>query len=266
MKKLLIALSTVTLMSTSAIASDNNYSFSSSHCSVNVNYGVVIDPNSIRFVEDSQTHVQINNNEQLFVNGKQVNLDAKQQALVSEYSEQLNAQVPGVVKLASDAVDIAFNAIRHVVAGFSGEDSGNSERLEEIFTRINDKVEKRFGEKDGSFYLAQQNFDEFDRFMEDELEQEIEAIVKDSVGDILIALGSAINNEDGDFEQKMEAFGTRMETMGEEVEAAVEDKAQELEKQADVLCANLKDIDQIEYQLQNSISALSDFNLITVGD
>ncbi|WNC73193.1 DUF2884 family protein [Thalassotalea psychrophila] len=263
------------LLSTATIAHENNhgsdsnygsYSFNSDECSIDVNYGVAVSEDSIRFINKDETYVQINNNQQLFVEGKLVNLTDRQQALVSEYSEQINQQVPAVVNLATDAIEIAFQAVSHVVIEISGDNEESKARVDNIFTKINAEVEKRFNEKDGNYFIAEQDFDEFDQFMEDELEDEIEELIADSVGDLLIAVGTAMNSEEGNFEQKMEAFGERMENMGRDIEAAVEGKAEGLGEQAEQLCHNLKSLDQLESELSNSIDEMNSFNLITVSD
>ncbi|WOH39318.1 DUF2884 family protein [Thalassotalea fonticola] len=281
MKKSLIVnltaslLLSTTLLSTATIAHEKghgsdsksgSYSFNSDECSIDVNYGVVVEGDNIRFINNDETYVQINNNQQLFVEGKLVDLSERQQALVAEYSEQINRQVPEVVTLAEDAVEIAFQAVSHVVIGLSGDNEKSKARVDSIFTKINSEVEKRFNEKDGSYFIAEQDFDEFDEFMEEELEDEIEELITDSVGDILIAVGSAMNSEEGNFEENMEAFGERMENMGKDIEMAVEGKAEELGKQAEKLCHNLKSLDQLETELSNSINELNDFNLLTVSD
>lgn len=277
MKKSLIAnlsaslLLSTALLSTATIAHENNhdkgsYSFNSDECSIDVNYGVVVAGDNIRFINDDKTYVQINNNQQLFVEGKLVDLTDRQQALVTEYSEQINKQVPAAVNLATDAIEIAFQAISHVVIGISGDNEKSKARVDSIFTKINSEVEKRFNATDDTYFIAEQDFDEFDQFMEDELEGEIEDLIEDSVGDILIAVGTAMNSEEGNFEENMEAFGKRMETMGRDIETAVEGKAEKLGEQAEKLCHNLKSLDQLESQLSKSIDEMNGFNLLTVSD
>ena len=43
-------------------------------CSINLNYGVIIDPKHIRIVEKAKTQVQINNADQLFIRGREIPL------------------------------------------------------------------------------------------------------------------------------------------------------------------------------------------------
>ncbi|MEW6998306.1 DUF2884 family protein [Colwelliaceae bacterium BS250] len=273
MNKLLTAALTTTLLLSGQVMAhgdedehSNNYSFNSNECSINLNYGVVVEGSQIRFLSDDNTYVQINDQQQLFVQGKQVSLNDKQQQLVSEYAFGINKQVPEIVNLALDATEVAFQAVSHVVSSISGDNAESNDKVNAIFAEIKDKMHSRFNNDNGNYYLAEQNFTEFDEYMEDELEDEIEALVSESVGDILIAVGTAINSEDGSFEEKMAAFGERMERMGEEIEVAVEAKAEALEAQADKLCGNLKDLDVIEQELSDSVAELSSFDLISVTD
>ena len=271
MKTLIAAALTTLVVSTSVLPmaanahdGDNNYSFSSEECSVDVNYGVAVEQDHIRFIDKDETVVQINNMDQLFIRGKQIDLDTRQQALLEEYAKGINEQVPATVNLALDAVEVAFTAVSHVMAGLSGEDKDSDENIDAIFDKIQDKLAKRFNRANGSYYLGEQSFDEIDQVIEEDLEEEIESIVSQSVGNFLINLGSALNDEEGDFDQRMEAFGERMENMGEEVELAVEGKAEKLEEQAIELCDNLKSLDQLEAELTTSITELADFDLIKI--
>ncbi|WP_371376512.1 DUF2884 family protein [Thalassotalea aquiviva] len=266
MKKIIFAGIASTILFTSSVFAheDHNASFSNDHCAVDFNYGVVVEGQNIRFIDNDNTLVQINDLSQLFVHGKEVSLNQAQQALVSDYASGIKQQVPEIVELALDAVEIAFGAVTQVMVGLGVEDSSSADRIDQLFVSIKEKVHKRFNKDNGNYFLAEQNFNEFDEFMEEELEAEIESIVADSVGNILIAVGQAMNDEEGNFEQKMQAFGQRMERMGENIEAAVEPQAEALGAKAEALCDSLKELDYVEQELSNSIDELAKFNLITL--
>ncbi|MDG1732731.1 MAG: DUF2884 family protein [Thalassotalea sp.] len=268
MKKLLLAGLTATLLLSSQVMAKNSdhHSFSSDNCAIDFNYSVIVEDQNIRFLQDQNTYVQINNQEQLFVEGKEVKLDAQQQKLLNEYAQGVHKQVPEIVDIALDAVEIAFSAVSHVVTGFSGEDAKPNKRIDDIFAKIKEKVHTRFNHEEGYYFLAEQDFTEVDEFIEDELEQEIEAVVTDSIGDLLIAVGSAMNSGDGSLEENMEAFGERMERMGDDIEAQVEDKAEELGAKAELVCNNLKSLDKIESELTDNVAELAKFNLISVTE
>lgn len=257
---------TLLLLTSQAFAhEDNNFSFNNDECSIDFNYGVVVEAQNIRFLNDDSTYVQINNNQQLFVKGKEVELTASQQSLLREYAQGITTEVPQIIDLALNAVELAFSAINQAVTGLGLEDDESGQRVNAIFVKIKDAVNQRFSKDNGHYYLAEQNFNEFDQYMEDELSAEIEAIISDSVGNILIAVGNAMNDEDGSFDEKMEAFGKRMETMGDNIEQAVEARAEELGVQAEQLCGNLKNLDMLEEELSDNVDELAQFNLIKVA-
>ncbi|WP_371186717.1 YggN family protein [Thalassotalea maritima] len=269
MKTTILALTTaLTLLSTSVNAHDDkqNYNIQSDHCSINLNYGVVVEGDQIRFIDNDETYVQINNAQHLFVNGKQVALNQQQQNLVTDYAEQINKQVPVVVDLANDAVGIAFGAISSVASAFTGDDNVSSDKLDALLTQVQEKVALKFNKDNNGYYIAEQSFDEFEQFMENEIEAEIESVIASFAGDILIAVGTAINSEDGSFEEKMQAFGERMERMGDDIEASVEQQASDLEAKAEYMCDSLQQLDATEQRLVSNIKELRNFNLLDVSD
>ena len=57
-------------------------SASAQQCDINFNYGVVINPSHVRILQGSQTSVQINNDQQLFIGGREIDLDKQQKELL----------------------------------------------------------------------------------------------------------------------------------------------------------------------------------------
>ncbi|MEC8375189.1 MAG: DUF2884 family protein, partial [Pseudomonadota bacterium] len=93
---------------------------------------------------------------------------------------------------------------------------------------------------------------------EQEFEAELESLVSESMGRILIALGTQMLWEGGD----MSEFEQRMETWGEDLEFRLESQAAALEEKADALCEVLQKADYAEGQMQATISGLDDLNLL----
>ena len=59
-------------------------SASAQQCDINFNYGVVINPSHVRILQESQTSVQINHDQQLFIGGREIDLD-EQQDIAAQY-------------------------------------------------------------------------------------------------------------------------------------------------------------------------------------
>lgn len=232
-------------------------------CDINFAHGVIIDPAHIRIVNQGQTYVQVNGEHQLFVNGREVKLSAEQQAQLSEYTAGIREQVPAIVSIAIEGVELGLKAVNKVISGLTGENSASHQQFQEKFDEMKWRLRARFNHSDDSYYIAPQDFDDFDEVFAGEFEKEIESIVSDSVGTILIAVGEAMTHrEEQSSEQRVETFDQRIETMANDIKLGISNQANALEVKAEKICDRLKVLDEIENRLQLEIPALSEFNLI----
>ena len=232
-------------------------------CDINFNYGVIIDPAHVRIVSHGQTYVQINGQHQLFVNGREISLSNEQKRQLSAYTTGIRSQVPAIVSNAIKGVELGLKAVNKVISGLTGENSASHQQFQEKFDEMKSRLHARFNHSDESYYIAPQDFDDFDEVFAGEFEKEIESIVSDSVGTILIAVGEAMTHrEEQSSEQRVETFDQRIETMADDIKLDISNQANALEEKAANICANLVKLDDIENKLQLEIPALSQFNLI----
>jgi hypothetical protein len=238
-------------------------SASAQQCDINFNYGVVINPSHVRILQGSQTSVQINNDQQLFIGGREIDLDKQQKELLIQYSKGIRKQVPEIVGLAIEGVDIGLKAVNKVIAGLTGENSASHQRIQERFDEMQYRLRERFNHSDTNYYIASQDFDDFDEIFAGAFEQEIESIVTESIGTILMAVGEAMTtNEESSSEQRVKTFDQRIKGMEKDLHLEVEPRAQEIELKAVQFCKNLKKLDRLESKLQQSITQLNKFDLI----
>lgn len=232
-------------------------------CDINFNYGVIIDPAHLRIVNHGQTYVQINGQHQLFVNGREIALNAEQKIQLSEYTQGIRKQVPAIVSVAIEGVELGLKAVNKVISSLTGENSASHQQFQEKFDEMKWRLRTRFNHSDESYYIAPQDFDDFEQIFAGEFESEIESIVSDSVGTILVAVGEAMTHkEEQSPEQRVETFDQRIETMGSDIKLDISKQATALEAKAAKLCASLIKLDDIENKLQLEIPALAAFNLI----
>ena len=234
-------------------------------CSVNFNYGVIIDPSHIRMIDMGQTVIQINGEHQLFVEGREIKLDQDQQQLINQFSSGIRNQVPEIVSIALEGVDIGLKAVNKAIGSLTGENSASQQKIQTKFDELKSRIRTRFNRSANNYYIAPQDFADFDDIFTGEFEQEIEEIISDSIGTILLAVGEAmINNNDnnGHSEQRLSTFDDRMETMGKDLELEISASANALEKKAEKFCQKLTELNDIENKIQRSIKPLHQFNLI----
>jgi len=233
-------------------------------CDVNFNYGVVIDPNHVRMLEHGNTFVQVNGQNQLFVNGREILLNQEQKALLTQYIIGIRKQVPEIVSIAIEGVDIGLKAVNQVIGGLTGENSASHQKFQQKFDEMEAHLRKRFNHSDNSYYIGAQDFDDFGEIFAGEFESEIEEIVANSIGSILVAVGEAITDDDDtkNSEKRVNTFDERMSSMGKDLKLEITSRVNSLEQKADQFCQSLIQLDRIETDLQQSIYQLLEFDLI----
>jgi len=236
-------------------------------CSVNFNYGVIIDPSHIRMIDMGQTVVQINDNHQLFVQGREIQLNEQQQQLINQFSSDIRAQVPEIVSIAIDGVDIGLKAVNKAIGSLTGENSAAQQKVQAKFDELKWRIRARFNQSANNYYIAPQDFTDLDDIFTGEFEQEIEEIITDSIGTILLAVGEAMiknndNNDSGHSEQRLSTFDERIETMGKGLELEISANATALKNKAEQFCLKLNELDNLESEIQHLILPLKKYNLI----
>jgi hypothetical protein len=243
------------------------FSFNSlaEQCSVNFNYGVIIAPNHIRIIEHSRTIIQINGENQLFVEGYEIELTVEQQQLISQFVFGIREQVPEIVSIAIEGVDIGLKAVNKAIGSLTGENSASQQKIQTKFNELKWRIRTRFNQSANNYYIAPQDFADFDNIFKGDFEQEIEEIISNSIGTILLAVGEAMISDSSDkhsSEQRLSTFDERMETMGKGIELELTANTNALENKAEKFCLELTKLDKIENKIHNSIKQLKPFNLI----
>lgn len=238
-----------------------------SHCNIDFKYGIIIDEQRIRILEQEQTLIQISQ-KQVFMGGKELNLSPSQINLVREYSQAIREQVPQIVSIALESINLGLKAVNRVIAGLTGENSATQQKLQGRFEELEWRLKARFNHSDNSYYIAAQDFDDFDDILEGTFENEIKEIVSKSIGTLLTAVGEAVankNSEDeplSDTEKRINTFDERMKLMGDEIELEVSPQAKLLENRAVNFCNALRELDQLEDRINQQIPTLKSLNLL----
>ncbi|SES70052.1 DUF2884 family protein [Thalassotalea agarivorans] len=230
-------------------------------CDVDLDLGIEITKKHIEFSDNKQPVYKIIDNEILLVNDKQVSLTASQQALVKQYSKEIRAVVPQVKDIAVEAVDLAAEGIGIAFTELLGENNGLTDELVAELDAIKVEIETRFNEGE-RLYIDDNGIegDVFDPEFEQRIEKAVETTVEQSIGKIMIALGTQMIASGGD----SEAFETRMEKFGEQIEKDMEARAEIIEQKADQLCISVKKIDALESEMLDAIPELNNQDVFKV--
>ena len=232
-------------------------------CDVDLAYGIVVNKKQLRVMNESRTLVQINHKNQLFVSGKLVELDAKEQKMLIEYASGLHYVVPKMIVIATEGVDLAAETIEHVYLGLVGSDHDSYKKLHGAMKRVKMRVKEKYRYASGHYFIGPGSLESVDEFVDSEIEAQLEEAITTSVGGILSAVVGVDTNR-GDNDDKVAEITRQLEAMGEQLERDVAPRANTLRKKAEWFCRKLEKLNKTEEALRKSVPELEPYNIITV--
>ncbi|MHC6648397.1 DUF2884 family protein [Alteromonas sp. HB246098] len=259
--KLLLSVAvTSALISGHAFAHDT--SFQNNSCDMELDGHIQYYQGDLTVQMDNGSVMTIDAQHNMTINGQSVSLDREQQRWVSEYYNNIDIAIPMTLTIASEGLQIANVAVTEVFTELLGGDQMGDD-FNELFNSLETKLNTSFYDDAGNIRVDSTKFDEpgwFDESWEQEFETQIESLISESMGRILIAVGTQMLWEGGD----MSEFEQKMERWGEDLEYRLESQAASLEEKGEALCKVLKKADYAEGKMQASISGLDDLNLLDI--
>lgn len=259
--KLLLSVAvTSALISGHAFAHDT--SFQNNSCDMELDGHIQYYQGDLTVQMDNGSVMTIDAQHNMTINGESVSLDREQQRWVSEYYNNIDIAIPMTLTIASEGLQIANVAVTEVFTELLGGDQMGDD-FNELFNSLETKLNTSFYDDAGNIRVDSTKFDEpgwFDESWEQEFETQIESLISESMGRILIAVGTQMLWEGGD----MSEFEQKMERWGEDLKYRLESQAASLEEKGEALCKVLKKADYAEGKMQASISGLDDLNLLDI--
>lgn len=246
----------VTLISFSLFSTSSQ----AAECPIQLKMGLLIAPDHIRIMTHGRTQVQINHNKELFIRGEQIMLTPEQQILVEEFSLGLRKELPEIVAIAMDSVELGFNALDNVIEGIAGSDAAKG--IKEHFMELKGGLLERFARSGDNFYLAPQGLNELDDFFEGELSNQVREVVTGSLKVMLTAMGEAYNRNESAVEGQRIDLSERAELISAEIEKSLEVNADRLDKQSAAFCRRFTALENIETRLQNHLPQLVKYDIL----
>jgi hypothetical protein len=258
---LVIGLSLPTIPSAYAHDQSGFMSFSGDSCDLQIDRDVTVTPTYLRVFEDNKTLYKISKDGELWVRGKPVEMTEEQRRLGSQYVESMHTLVPELTTLVSETLSITGDSLNLAFTSAFGEESKIGEKLQESLHLAKVQFDEAVAASGDEYTISREGMAGFEEAFGEDFEESIESVVSESLGSVFMTLGKAMVSGDGNFEQRMEAFGERMERMGEKLELDMEDMAHNLEARGESLCEGFAKVDELENQLQAGIPALASIGL-----
>jgi hypothetical protein len=229
-------------------------------CDVEFNGNMQLENNILSVNLDNDTRLTIDQDRILYVDGKALTLDPRQQRWVNNYYDGINQAAPQAASIATDAVALASTALNEVFTELLGSDNSALTKLSDKLLSLDKKIQYNFYAENGDIRLHSESFENgefFGQQWEAQFEEDIEDLVTDSIGHLMVAIGTQLIFNGGD----MDAFEQKMERFGEQMEQKVAYQADALEEKAEELCSTLARVDHAETQLQQ-IAQLAELDVI----
>ena len=230
-------------------------------CHIQLKMGLLIAPDHIRIMERGRTQVQINNDSQLFIRGDLITLTDQEQFMVKEFSRGLRKELPEIVTIAMDSMELGFDALDKIVKGIAGTDAAMG--IEEHFGELKYGVLKKIARNGENFYIAPQALNELDDFFTEELIAQVNTVVTDSLKIMLSAMGETLRQNEFGLEGQNLDVGERVDLLSKEVEKSLKLNGDRIAEKARAFCERFEQLDKTEARLQNQIPLLRNYDILS---
>ncbi|OEY70981.1 hypothetical protein BI198_06905 [Rheinheimera salexigens] len=227
-------------------------------------HGILIAPDHIRILQNNRTHVQINADQQLFIRGEWIALDAEETALLRQYSQGLRRFVPEIVSIAVDGVELGLSSIEAMFSGIGSQSQQAEWRA--LVRETTFQWMSRFVRSNEHFYLAPQSLNELDYFLHGELKPQLDNLARRTVGAVWGALRDALRHSDSNFERSENQDWQSVGDMVDKLSLSLDEKAVELEQKTALFCQRMQEIEKIEQMLQQRLPELQHYDVVKLKD
>lgn len=252
--KLLIA---ATLFSSMTMASEHN-------CSLQLKDDLVINQSQVELKRGDESLWRINNQGALWVKGQSVETDRATSADLQQYQAGLRDGAKDTVALVADALDIANTAVTRVMEQFGVDASEQSSKINAALNKMRNNIDQVVYRDGDDITIHGSKMDRIGNGFDEEMSKAVEESMAEVTGNVLMMVGKAMAGGEGTFEQRMQAFETKMDKFGEELDAEMSAKGDALDARGEQICQKLQRLDVLEQQIQANVPQMLDYDVISV--
>lgn len=252
--KLLIA---ATLFSSMTMASEHN-------CSLQLKDDLVINQSQVELKRGDESLWRINNQGALWVKGQSVETDRATSADLQQYQAGLRDGAKDTVALVADALDIANTAVTRVMEQFGVDASEQSSKINAALDKMRNNIDQVVYRDGDDITIHGSKMDRIGNGFDEEMSKAVEESMAEVTGNVLMMVGKAMAGGEGTFEQRMQAFETKMDKFGDELDAEMSAKGDALDARGEQICQKLQRLDVLEQQIQANVPQMIDYDVISV--
>lgn len=226
-------------------------------CPVAVQHDIHIKNEQLSVYQDGQPKMMIDDNNQVYINGKRLDLDAVQQRAVNAYSEGVKEYLPKMADIADDGVGIATDILNEVSASFDSKES--FAKVEALIDEYGQKAKQKFYQDD-EFVVPANMFEDVGSDWKQEFEQAMKHVSVESMSGLFAALSEQMKGGEINFTELHQKFAE----LKTRIEEKIRSRSGEISTKVNDLCDSIKGLAEEEQELHRVVPELKEYQMFEI--
>ena len=227
-------------------------------CKVDIQNEVHLDGAQVEIYQQDAPSVLIDKDNNLFINGEKIDLDAVQQDAIEAYRQSLNEYLPRAKEIARNSLELAKSLLDDLAVSFNNSEAFNSvkQALEAFFG----KLEKRY-QKGNDFVLQEAAFSDAISNWKQDFEDAKSTFNAEFFSSAFNALSEQMKGEGG---INLTELKNKLVELQSNLDTKLQSESKEIKKDAQQYCDDLEKVAEEEKMLHEKIPELKDYKVFLI--
>jgi hypothetical protein len=232
--------------------------YAAKQCSVDIKNEVHLDGSQVEIYQEESAKVLIDEDNNVFINGKKLDLNQVQRDAIESYREHMNEYVPKAKEIARDGLALAQSALDDIAKSFDNSEAFNN--VKEALQAFFGKVENHY-QKEDQFVLQEAAFGNALETWKEDLSAAKETFNAEFFSSAFTAMSEQMKEEGGFNLTEMKA---KMVELQANLKTKLKTESKAIEKDAVQYCEDLEKIAEEEKMLHEKIPELKDYKVFLI--
>ncbi len=258
MKNKMFMKNNVLIASLTAVISVVSLPTFAAQCRVDLKNELRIDDQKVEIHQVNGDTAVFDGNNDLYIHGEKVELDANQQAAIEKYRENMSEYLPRAKQMANDSLALANDVIDDIAASLDSPESFDN--VKESMKTYFSELEARYY-KDGELVLPADSFDSMANGWSEDFEKAKEIFNQEFISSAFNAMSEKMKQDGG---LNLTELADSMAELKLKVEERMKEHAQQMEEEGTEFCDSLDEMAEQEQELHEIIPNLKDYQVFTI--
>ncbi|MBA5681781.1 DUF2884 family protein [Photobacterium damselae subsp. damselae] len=224
-------------------------------CPVSVPNDIHVNDGKVSVYEAGKPKLVIDENNNVFIDGKKLDLNAMQQQAVVAYSNGVQEFLPQMAGMADTGMALASDVMDQVSKSLGSEES--FAKVQALIKQYGEQAKAKFYNEKGEFVMPANTFENMDTQWQTEFEQAMKQLSVESMAGLFAALSNEMKNGEINLTEMQSKFSELKTNISEQVQK----HSKEMAAQSNQLCTSVEGLAKEENQLQQLIPQLKDIKM-----